>query len=348
MLKDDRCGIIYGLMGMFQDDAGFLKLKDNKWVLDEYGLINHLTAIKDAGANGIRTLPWGVWGSHPGQNPAYQFQPYVLKGGKWDLSTFNTHYFSNVKKAFEIINGLNMTAILSVFDNCQLHGGYRKWSPWYSNVQGITSFYDKAADKYSRTWLTFLTKRFGGYDVIWGFGNELENKAAPDFAKRVLLPFVKSKSLPFDRLTYGATTKIVSGDSNQDVIRNAVEDTFGKTAERSIIMEDHGFPFTASLPAWGNKPWRKLYSDDGCYTGKSLCDKNARGSRPSAVEWQAKAAYILNHYPAEKNGMQGLINFEHLTAVYPPNADCQAGTIRAISGAYKAKFKCWPKNYKPA
>jgi hypothetical protein len=90
-----------------------------------------------------------------------------------------------------------------------------------------------------------------------------------------------------------------------------------------------------------------MYSDDGFYGGKSLCDKRDKGARPSAVEWQAKAAYILSHYPSSVSDRPRLISFEHLPGVYPPDTACQTATIKAISGAYRAKFGAWPKNYKP-
>lgn len=336
MFKDDKVGIGYGMLGLFQDPA-FVAFNGKAWTLDETFLKKHLKAMANAGANFVRVLPWGVWGPHK-YGRRSQFQPYVLNVDKnlWDLATFNAYYFPIVKRVFEIINGLNLTVLWDWFCNCQFHGGTRKWSPWYSNVQGITSFYGKDADKYTRRWLSTTILRYGYYDVIWGFGNELENRAAPDFVKRVIFPFIKAKNLPFDHLTYGATTKIVAGDSNQDIIRNAVEDTFGKDAERSIFMEDHGWPFTASLPIWGKKPWRKIYSDDGYY--------DALDNRPSPTAWGAKAKFILtNYYSAAR---PQIISFEHL----PPKGDHskperEAAAIRAISAAYKGKFRTWPTNY---
>jgi len=339
MIQDDKIGIVYGLMGLLQDDAGFVKFDGKKWMLNETALKAHLEAIAKAGANAVRFLPWGVWGSHPGQKKAYQFQPYMLNQttDKWDLSVFNNHYFPIVKRVFDIINGLNMTVVFPLFDNCQFHGGYRKWSPWFSNVQGLFSFYGADADKYTKRWVSTMTLRHAKNDVIWAFGNELENVACPAFVKRVIFPYIKLRNLDFNRLTYGATTKVGSDDSIQDQVRLLVREAFGLKAEKNMMMEDHGFPFAASLPVWGKKPWRKIYSDDGFYGGKSLCDKRDKGARPSAVEWWAKAAYILSHYPLSAPGRPRLISFEHLPGVYPPNTGCQVATIRSISGACGTK-----------
>jgi len=354
MITDDKIGIGYGLMGLFQDDAGFVTFNGKVWILDETILTKHLGAIKDAGANTVRIMPWGVWGSHK-YGKASQFQPYFLDTSrdKWDLSAFNTHYFPIVKRVIEIINSLNMTVMFCFFDNCQFHGGYSKWSPWVSNVQGITTLYDPAADVYTKRWVSTMTLRFKDADVIWAFGNELENQAAPAFIRRVIFPYIKLRKLDFNRMAYGATTKIFTGDythdgdSIQDYVRLAVREEFGLSAEKNIIMEDHGWPFKESLPAWGNKPWRKIYSDDGFYGGKSLCDKRDKRARPSAVEWGARAKYILDHYPSSASGRPRLISFEHLPGFYPPDTVCQAATIKAISASYRARFGSWPKNYKP-
>ena len=346
MIQDDKIGIGYGLMGLFQDDAEFVTFNGQAWILDETALTKHLKAISTAGANFVRLLPWGVWGSHK-YGKKSQFQPYFLDTSrdKWDLSAFNTHYFPILKRVIEIINGLNMTVIWPLFDACQFHGAYSKWSPFVLNTQGITTLYDPAADVYTKRWVSTMTLRFKDADVIWAFGNEMNNAAFPAFAKRVIFPYIKARKLDFNRMTYGATTNVSAGDSIQDTVRISVRDTFGPIAEKNMMMEDHGYPFAASLPAWGNKPWRKIYSDDGFYGGKSLCDKRDKGARPSAIELGARAKYILDHYPSSALGRTRLIGFEHLPGVYPPDTVCQTATIKAISMAYRAKFGVWPKNY---
>jgi hypothetical protein len=346
MFYDDKIGLGYGLLGLLQDDAKFVTCNGQAWILDETILTKHLKAIADAGANFVRLLPWGVWGTHK-YGKASQFQPYFLDTSrdKWDLSAFNTHYFPILKRVIEIINGLNMTVIWPFFDACQFHGAYSKWSPWVSNVQGISTLYDPDADVYTKRWVSTMTLRFKDADIIWAFGNEMNNAAFPAFAKRVIFPYIKLRNLDFNRMTYGATTNVSAGDSIQDTVRISVRDTFGPIAEKNMMMEDHGYPFAASLPVWGNKPWRKIYSDDGFYGGKSLCDKRDKGARPSAVEWGARAKYILDHYPSSGLGRSRLISFEHLPGVYPPDTVCQTATIKAISGAYRTKFGAWPKNW---
>jgi hypothetical protein len=214
-----------------------------------------------------------------------------------------------------------MTVIFPLFDNCQFHGGYSKWSPWVSNVQGISTLYDPDADVYTKRWVSTMTLRFKDADVIWAFGNELENQAAPAFIKRVIFPYIKLRTLDFNRMTYGATTKVSAGNSIQDTVRISVRDTFGPIAEKNMMMEDHGFPFTASLPVWGNKPWRKLYSDDGLHP------------RPTPSAWAARARYILANYPISASGRPRLISFEHLPDKYPMDLALDVATIKAIKAA---------------
>ena len=369
MFADDKIGIGYGLMGLLQDDAKFVTFNGKAWILDETALTKHLKAISAAGANFARFLPWGVWGSHPGQKKAYQFQPYFLDTSrdKWDLSAFNTHYFPIVKRVIEIINGLNMTVMFCLFDACQFHGGYSKWSPWVSNVQGITTLYDPAADVYTKRWVSTMTLRFKDADVIWAFGNEMNNAAFPAFAKRVIFPYIKLRNLDFNRMTYGATMMSTAYLGNHqyedkycplDYVKRDVGDVFGDEAKLDVYREIHGCggiecgaerPFGAdvdqALLGWGKNPIRKIFSDDGCYTGNSKCDKRDKGARPSAETWGKMATYILANYPVTMGGRDRLINFEHLPGVYPPNDICQAATIRAISTAYHNKWGVWPKNW---
>jgi hypothetical protein len=337
MLQDDKCGIGYGLMGLLQDPTIVIfNYKLRKWTFNKDLLAKHLKAIADAGADFIRFLLWGVWAAHK-YGKLSQFQPFLFdeKEDAWNLDSYNDYYFPILTQAVQLINDLNMTADLPWHDNCQLHAKYRRWSPWANNVQGIQSFYEPKADKYTnKLQFTLYNRYWKKYDVRFPFGNEDENKDFPAMAERVILPFVKKYNLDFSRLTYGATVKPPIKDSVQYKVRLAVREMFGRAAERKIIMEDHGYPFISSSPDWEEGPIR--CSDDGFYGGKSLCDKNERGSRPSAAEWKARAAYILKKYPTR------LISFEHLTAVYPPctpeNTACQAATISAISASYRARF----------
>jgi hypothetical protein len=312
--------IVYGLMGLLQDDAGFVIFDSKKWTLNDAALKTHLEAIAKAGADAVRFLAWGVWGSHPGQSKEYQFSPYMLNSQKtlWDLSKFNPDYFRIVEKAMQIINDCDMTIIFDLFDNCQFHGGYKKWSPWANNVQGLTDFYGKGADKYAKAWIsTWIVRRDRKkFDIIFG-SNEAENSAYPDFFKRVIVPYMKRGLLNPERMTYGATTKIPDEGSNQEKVRLIVRDTFGAATERKIIMEDHGYPFTASIPAWAKKIYEKLYSDDGLHP------------RPTPTQWAARVKYILN-YAGDK---ARFVNFEHLPNSYPIDLNLQVATIKAIKKA---------------
>lgn len=319
MFTDDKIRIGYGLMGLLQDDAGFVTFDGKKWTFDADGFRAHIRKIKEAGADFVRTLAYGVWGSHPGQKKETQFQPYVLSGDKWNLDKFNTYYFPIVEKAMTIINEEGIIIIFDLFDNCQFHGGYRKWSPWFNNVQGITSFYGKDADKYTKAWIsTWIVRRDRKkFDIIFG-SNETENSAYPDFFKRIIVPYMKRGLLKPDRMTYGATTKIPDEGSNQEKVRLIIRDTFGVAVERKIIMEDHGYPFTLSIPAWGKKPQEKLYSDDGLHP------------RPLPSAWAARVKYILKYAGADR---ARFVNFEHLPDSYPIDVALQVATIQAIKKA---------------
>lgn len=343
MFQDDKCGLGFGRLVPMDEFGSF---DGTKWTLDEARLTTEFRTVSNAGANFIRIMPWGVWGIYK-YGKKSQFQPYVLSGNAWDLSAFNSYYFPTMRRIFEIANGYGMSVLFALFDNCQFHGDYRKWSPWVSNVQGIDTLYGADADKYTRAGILRCLDAFAGLDMIWSFGNEMENPDFPAFAQRVIFPIIKSRKLDFNKLAYGATTKIGAEDSVQDTVRLAVRDTFGLVAEKNIVMEDHGFPFTDSLLVWGNKSWRKLYSDDGCYIGKSKCDTySGKGARPSATEWGTKALAILKAYPTAVSGRERLISFEHLPAGgRGDNLECQAETIKAISGAYRAKFGAYPANY---
>lgn len=348
MFQDDKIGIGWGRLAPMDEFGRFDGLK---WTLDEAKAKIEFDAVSKAGANLVRVMPYGVWGKHPGGKKTYQFQPYVLDAvkDKWDLAIFNDYYFPIMKKIFALANDVGLTVLFDLFDNCQFHGAYAKYSPWFSNVQGLTSFYGKGADVYSKRWVSTMTLRYAAFDMIWGFGNEMENAAFPDFAKRVIFPYINLRKIPFSRLTYGATMKNTGAvDSIQDTVRKAVRNEFGLVAEKDIIQEDHGFSFTWGLSTWGSKPYRKLFSDDGCYTGKSLCDiRPGKGARPSAAEWGNLSLDILKKYPTSLGGRARLISFEHLPAGYSTGSlECKVAPIRAISAAYRARFGTWPKNYK--
>jgi len=58
--------IIYGPICMLQDPR-FVKYDSalDKWYLDENAVNIEFCAVANAGADGIRLLPWGVWAGRP-------------------------------------------------------------------------------------------------------------------------------------------------------------------------------------------------------------------------------------------------------------------------------------------
>jgi hypothetical protein len=386
MFQDDKCGIIYGdLCPMALDQHG--RFDGKKFTLDEDGLRVELQVAADAGANAVRFLPdfTGVWGKHPGGKKS-QFQPYILnaKETAWVLGTYskdkgwtpayNTYFFPIQDRIFQIANEAGLTVIYCLFEGCQFNSGARIWSPWYSNEQGVTSFYEPKADVFSRPWVSTMMLRAARRDVILSFGNEINNQGSPDFVKRVIFPYLKLRKWDFNKLFYGATMMHMTYLGNHkyeekmyplEWIKGDLGDTFGDEAKLNTFREIHGCggpiekddrPFGAdvdqALSWWGKNPIRKVFSDDGCY----LNDKNAskcdvrigKGARPSAETWGAMAKMIFAKYPAAAGSRSKLINFEHLPAGFSTGSlECKVAPIKAISGAYRAKFGAWPKNYKP-
>jgi hypothetical protein len=359
MFTDDKIGIGYGmLVPMALDQHG--RFDGKTFTVDKPGLDLELESASKAGANFVRCLPdfMGVWGKHPGGKKS-QFQPYVLntKQTAWILGKYNTYFFPIQDYIFGRANNFGLTVLYDLFENCQFHGGQRIWTPWYSNEQGVTSFYGKNADPYSKPWVSTMMVRAARRDVILGFGNELENKAAPEFVERVIFPYIKARKWPLGRMTLGATAKIVgSGDSIQDLIRKKVRATFGLVAEKDVIQEDHGWPFTATLPIWGNKPYCKCYSNDGTYldpkdprASKYDISGIGKGARPSAAAQGALAKVILTKYPASLGGRARLISLEHLPAGFSiATIKRKVEPVEAISEAYYKRFGVRPKNWRSA
>jgi len=366
MIQDDRIGIGYGPLCLTEDPA-FMSFDGAKFILDEEALKEHLSNIANAGANFIRVLPWGVWMHHL-YGKAGQFQPYLLETSRdrWDLGSFNTYYFAIFRHILEIANGIGLTVMFCWFDNCQFGGTVKKWSPWASNVQALDSFYGANADHYTTTWINAVIDSFKDLDVIFAFGNEMEDPAFPAMIKRVIFPIIREKQLDFNFLTYGATMTSVpylgnnkyaeAAQTIQDQIQGLVGEEFGDEAKLNMFKEIHGCggpaagterPFGAhvdqALYWWGRHPIRKIFSDDGVLDGDSLCDRESTGrARPSAVTWGKIASQILINYPFILGGLDHLLNFEHVP--YGGDLACQVEMIGAISKSYCGRFGVWPTN----
>jgi hypothetical protein len=311
MLTDDKVGIVFGRLALMDEFGSF----DGKvFKLDEKKALTECRAAKKAGANIVRTMGYGVWGEHKYGRKS-QFCPFMLgANNRWELDQRNAVYFDKLVRYFTIVNGEGLAVKYDLIDGCELRGLASTFSPWVINNQGVTEFYSKAADKFTVPYFEWCWDAFHKFDIIWSFGNEPENRGFPGMVKRVHLPFVKLHKIDTNRLSYGATTKPEISPSIQDQVRDVVRAELGMAASRNIVMPDHGFPFTTSVPITGKELCRKECSSDGYYFGHSACDKSDKGARPSQGEWIAVVRRILTRYPISAPGRPRLWTFETLPA----------------------------------
>lgn len=346
--QGDKCGIGWGRF-VPMELTNYGSFDGAKFTLDEAGLDKEFRAISNAGANFVRIFPWGVWGNHPFGKRS-QFQPYVLNTSKdlWNLSKFNSYYFPIMRRVFEIANGVNMSVMFDLFDNCQFHGdGIKQWSPWANNVQGILRPEEAVADRYTKAWIEKCLAEFKGYDVVWSLGNEMVYSGFPDFVARVVCPFIKAKKFNFKRLVVGADFSLTNSYQSDvlDAFINAhlpgymaairPIHTCGGPCDPPDAQQPYGPTLTAALDVF--KPaCVVLVSDDAVYNGDSRCDFDDRlRYRPSPATWGMMVKYVIGRHPNA--------HFEHIP--HGPDLACHVETFEAISQAYKDLFGQWPVNY---
>jgi len=340
--------IIYGLLVLLGDPR-FLTYDrtTDKWTLNEKALDDHLAKIRAAGATGLRLLPWEPWETHP-YGIRSQFQPYVVLGSKFDLAHFNAWYFPIARKAIEIAKKRGLKTWWCWMDQCQFAGGYAKWSPWATNVQGITTCYDVKAYPFIKTWIQKCYTEFAGLGVCWSWGNEMNKPGMLGIAKNAIFPMIKKLSLDPKKMTYGATmepAEYVNGvylDTNdvQSKLKGMTEDAFDKATKLAIWREVHGvggkgYPavpnqLDQALSWWGrrrNNGIRLWLADNGVWNGDSKCDTTTYNgkvqTRPSATRW-AEIVKITKLYGND-------FTYEMLPKTTDIN--CITAKIKAISTA---------------
>jgi hypothetical protein len=335
--------LTYGWL-CWSDDAAMLSRDAGTWTLHVEPVREYLCAIANAGADEVRVLPYGVWGSRP-DGLLSQFSPYAIRDGRFDLATFNPDYFRIMRRIIEAANEYGLRVRFALFDNCQLAGNYK--NPWETNVQRIASFYGPDADRYSRAWIERVVLEFSGLDVSYALGNETTDPEFVGMARRVLIPIVRELGLKPERLYFGATmTRVpVVGDAYdldapstvQDLVRSEFAGAFGDDFAHKITREVHGCGAFLGIGTfadqaanwWAGKPVGPFeLSDDGEWAGASLCDREDAGHvRPSAEQWTAtiKATLCKN------------VSYEHLPK--GGNLACQVQTLRAM---YRAIYGRWP------
>jgi len=137
----DKHGILNSWLEVFSPTVMGCLTSDNQAV-DLVKWREWCRSSADAGANGIRILPYAPWAYPSGAVPINKlWSPYLLDGGKWDLSKYNSAYFTALKQMVAIAREYNLDIWFSLFDNCQFHHGAEKVTPWGNNKQGINGYY---------------------------------------------------------------------------------------------------------------------------------------------------------------------------------------------------------------
>ena len=359
----DKCNIVFGDLGLTDPHYGFVNYDAgaDKWSLNEIKLNQYLCAIANAGANGLRILPWSVWWERP-YGIKSQFQAYRLLAGKFDLEEYNDYYFPVMRKIFDIAHSYNLNVWFPFLDNCQLSGAkFTKYSPWVNNVQGIGSFYGRTAERHVAKWIRKCVAEFGTEGMFYPFGNETTPSEFEGLCKRVILPIVMDLKLDPSHLAFGATMEptvymgggfygedcstlkklqsLVSLGLGDDFLLQMFREVHGCGNPKPDIDRPFGHNFHQALDWWGNHPIKLMLRNDGVKNGDSLCDReDASNVRPSASTMKGMVAYALKYY--QPSGMR--LNFEHLPK--GGSLACQCVTIRAMADAYKDKFDKYPEN----
>jgi hypothetical protein len=293
------------------DIGQFLDYVEGAFNVNEIRTNQRLCAAGNGGAEYQRLIPYGVWGPRP-EGIKSQFSPYQLKGDKFDLSKFNAYYWPIVKQILIIAKKYGLTTWWALADNCQFHGSYRKYSPWVTNINGVTSIYDGAEEtKYDEdgkpyTVLTgsypffkaFIEKslaELGPLGAKWAWGNEMNNPGFRALANAVIFPFLKAGKIEPEDSTYGATMDDASYDPAtkeythtggvQDLVKKDTGDDLGEAAKLAVWREVHGCggkgypqapnPLDQALTWWArlhDNGIRIWLSDDGVWDGDSPCD----------------------------------------------------------------------------
>jgi len=333
----DKSWIVYGLLGgLGCPGPRFNYYNGTRWIFNKTKYKEHLKAIAGAGANAIRRIPSaGAWDAHPdGKKGQFCEYRYVSESVGWDLDDFNEAYFDTVGEAINIENSLGLTTIQCFADNCVYHKATtKKYSPWYSNNNGIDTVFDTDARPYYDALIDKYLSEFSGKSMIWSPGNEMNNAGFPGLFNAVIHPLVDAGTLDPDKLTYGTYTAAMTTTVRAYLAND--------TTRNKVIMEAHEGPTSSGYKArytpWSGTQARMLFSDDGCYSGTSTCDKIPGGARPSAAQWYTAALDVLTTYGAANGSDNKRLSFEHCPAGYDDlSAACQAATIAKIREAYEA------------
>lgn len=358
--------ITFGAICLFGDER-FLtydKAKD-AWTLDEGELDAYFKKMRNAGATGIRLLPWAPRGWY-GPSPFdlnLQFQPYMVLGNKYTLAAFNKFYFPIAKRVIQIAKKYGLQTWWCWGDNCQFSGPYRKWSPWVTNVQGVATCYDPKAVPFIKAWIQKCADEFKGLGVSWAWGNEMTPAGMEAVAQNAIFPMIKKLKLDPKQMTYGAIMKDVKyypkpagwkptptqkeweyypGNAGMlDQLKKITGTAFGDPFKLAIWKEVHGiggkgYPKIPNRLDQAEKWWlrqknngiRVSFSNDGVKDGDSKCDVASDGARPSAARMGeiAKALAAFGNDVMIEQCPQG------------PDDACHVATLREIYKGLNGKY----------
>jgi hypothetical protein len=362
-------------------DPAYTPYKDGKWGVNEVELNLEYCNAGNSGASFQRVMPWTVWGPHP-EGMKSQFSPYILEGDKFNLGKFNDYYFPIVRRVVMIAKSYGIKTYFDLTDNCQFipkTAEYRKWSPWVTNVQGITSVYDGSVGKdangnrvlkgsylYFDMFIEKCIAELGGEVAGFFWGNETNNGLFRPLANAVIFPWYQKGKLTFKTSAYGATMDacdkwginpvtnkyeyLCPENSVQDLLKKDVGAVFGEKAKLSIWKEVHSIgevepdvnpphPLHQALFWWGNHPIRIFLSDDGVFRGDSKCD-----IEPETEHTRPSAerwGRVINHCLGYRNDFY----WEHL----PKGGyiECQGRTLQEMYKALNGKYPVKKYHYEP-
>jgi hypothetical protein len=228
-------------------DPRFVARKEGVWTLDEIAVNVLYCAVANAGGDSQRLMPWAPYYPHP-EGIKSQFASYILIGDKFELKQFNDYYFPIVKKIIKIAKSYNIKTWWCLGDGCQFHGAYKKWSPWVTNVNGVSTIYEALAYPYFKTSIEKYLVEFADLGVGYCWFNEGNNPAFRALAKAVIFPFIASGKLAPSNCTYGATMQdapYVNGEYTGDAgvldqVKKDVGLEFGDPTKLAIWKEVHG------------------------------------------------------------------------------------------------------------
>lgn len=321
----------------------------------------------NAGANGIRILPYSPWSQDGGGVPIEKlWSPYILENGKWNLDKYNDLYFDTLTKMVAIAAEYNIKIWYSLFDNCQFHHGATEVSPWGNNVQGFNQYYDSLT--YALKWTDKVFSVLGRrvfYEIInEGAKRDYPIKEAAEWNVAIFDRLI-AKGVIEEEICWGAISAATyEGNgvweddrqkSLQTIILSTIKERPGKIQSyRSMhgvgvaneVLYNETFPASYcgewALDWWGgNHTGKGFLSDDGVKNGSSQNDVKPNGTyrRPSPEEWYAVSKIIL----ADDGDKINKYVIERLPSNMNP--DVWIPTMESISKAYFERYGQWPVNY---